>query len=113
VSCVDRPHKPGHCGHCAKKLKGRQKRWCSKTCRWDANANHWFSKAKKRLKSARALYECEECHELTRTIEVNHIVPCKGAHSKWSCSHHIDNLELLCKPCHKLKTDEQRKKGWT
>ena len=60
-----------------------------------------------------ALYRCESCEEAVAEVEVNHIVPCRGKHGTWGCHHHASNLEVLCKPCHKIKTDEQRERGWT
>lgn len=40
----------------------------------------------------------------TLRLEVNHRVPCLGAHGTLSCSHHLANLETLCVPCHKAHT---------
>ena len=40
----------------------------------------------------------------TARLEVNHIVPCRGKHAALDCAHHLDNLETLCPPCHKVNT---------
>jgi len=37
-------------------------------------------------------------------LEVNHVIPCLGAHTVLSCLHHLDNLETLCVACHKQHT---------
>mgnify|MGYP003643312458 FL=1 len=106
------PRKQGHCELCGKKLSGRQTRWCSRQCSNTIRDNHRWTNAKGVLKRKSAYYQCAHCGEFTQTIEVNHIVPCKGQHGVWGCHHHQENLELLCKPCHKKVTDEQRKNGW-
>lgn len=58
-------------------------------------------------------YECEECHLLhpAKNVVVDHIVPIVPVtgFTTWDsvvermfCE--ADNLQVLCKPCHKLKT---------
>lgn len=44
-------------------------------------------------------------------LEVNHRVPCLGAHSENSCAHHLDGLEVLCHRCHVGETARQRSAG--
>lgn len=44
-------------------------------------------------------------------LEVNHKVPCLGAHKESSCAHHVDGLEVLCHPCHVRETARQRAAG--
>ena len=113
VTCsLKAPRKRGHCELCGKKLSGRQTRWCSRKCSNTIRDNHRWTNAKGVIKRLNAYYQCAHCEEFTQTIEVNHIVPCKGKHGVWGCHHHQENLELLCKPCHKVVTDRQRKNGW-
>lgn len=113
MTCPLDNHYPGCCQWCEKKLRGRQKRWCSRTCSRKAVAEHRWTQAKAvQLKEA-AWFECAHCEYLFRKqdIQVNHIVPCKGQHGKWGCHHHSDNLEVLCKPCHLVATAKQREQG--
>lgn len=100
------------CNWCGKKLRGRQKRWCSKACSQTATKEHRWTQAKAAAKKAATFYECSECKEFFREVEVNHIVPCKGKHGQWGCWHHSSNLEVLCKGCHRTKTNEQGARNW-
>ena len=45
----------------------------------------------------------------TRALEVNHIVPRKGAGYSFGCWNHLDNLETLCHACHVKVTNAQRR----
>lgn len=106
----DKFHTKG-CGWCGKKLVGKQRRWCSKKCSREFVVNHRWTQAKAAIKKESAWYQCAECDEFTQSIEVNHIEPCLGQHGVWGCHHHRENLELLCIPCHKKTTAEQRASG--
>ena len=65
-------------------------------------------------------YECEECHNIFKgkDVQVDHIEPA-GSLLKYEdlpsftkrlfCE--ADNLQLLCKECHKTKTAEERKQA--
>lgn len=103
---------PNGCKLCNKKLTGRQKTWCSRQCSREYTRNHRWTNAKAHIKKEGAWYQCSHCQEFTKTIEVNHIVPCKGKHGQWGCHHHETNLELVCRPCHKIETNKQRARGW-
>lgn len=117
--------KPNGCGWCGRKLKGRQTRWCSRTCAREFTANHRFTQAKAAVKKPITWYLCananengnghaygpEGCEGFTQKIEINHIEPCIGKQGVWGCHHHLDNLEGLCKPCHLAATATQRKEG--
>ena len=41
--------------------------------------------------------------------EVDHIEQALGRHSKTDCIHHQTNLRVLCVPCHRAVTAEQRR----
>ena len=70
-------------------------------------------------KRTKWLYECAKCSQLFKATEINvdHIKPA-GSLTKYSdlpkfvktlfCEE--DNLQVLCKPCHDVKTKEDRKK---
>lgn len=52
--------------------------------------------------------ECQKCaDELGKPLEVNHIVPRIGNTDPYSCLHHVDNLEVLCRWHHNRATEEQ------
>ena len=64
-------------------------------------------------------YECEECKQIFKgkEVQVDHIKPAGSLKtfadlpsfaSNLFCE--IDNLQLLCKGCHAVKTKEERKK---
>jgi 5-methylcytosine-specific restriction endonuclease McrA len=62
------------------------------------------------------MHECTECHGLfvAKDVTVDHIVPVVplGGHDSWDevierlfCE--LDGLQVLCQPCHKVKTAEE------
>lgn len=112
MTCHMLTHTPGHCW-CGRPLTGRQKKYCSTTHARHVTIEHRWTQAKAAAKKLATWYQCANCEQFFRQVEVNHIVPCKGKHGKWGCWHHSDNLEVLCIPCHKIKTDLQRANGWT
>jgi hypothetical protein len=75
--------------------------------------------AKRLAKQAYNQYECAACREVftNKEVEVDHI---EGAGSlktfddlpgfveRMFCE--VDGFQVLCKPCHQLKTNEERKK---
>ena len=79
-----------------------------------------LARASRPAKRARAKteYQCAVCHSwfIRREVEVDHVVPC-GSMRDW---HEIGpwierylcedagGWQLLCKPCHKAKTKEER-----
>jgi 5-methylcytosine-specific restriction endonuclease McrA len=106
-------HDGKHCHWCGKRLSGRRTRWCSYFCSREAVRNHRWTQAKTAALALVAHFQCARCKGFfpRSKVEVNHIVPCKGQHSKWGCHHHADNLEVLCKPCHLETTAQQRAEG--
>lgn len=74
--------------------------------------------AVKRAKKNTNAYLCHDCKQLftTKEIEVDHIVPAGSLRDYEDFSPFIermfnvdaDGLVVLCKPCHKIKTDEHR-----
>ena len=112
ANCKHLSRKPGVCRKkgCGKTLTGRQTRWCSKACATWFTSQHRWTNARKQAKSLVAHYKCAKCDGFFKTVEVNHIKPCVGERG-WSCHHHQNNLEVVCKNCHKKITAEQRKEG--
>ena len=78
----------------------------------------WFKKDGTAAKKPRVEYSCSNCDEyfMKKDVQVDHTVPVispeKGFET-WDifverlfCG--ADNLAVLCKPCHKVKTDEEK-----
>lgn len=112
-TCPLHSARDGFCNWCGKQLRGRQTRWCSRQCSRTATINHRWTQAKAAAKQRVriVLYTCERCGELVDKVEVNHLVPCVGRHGVWGCWHHQPNLTVLCVPCHREVTKEQRALG--
>jgi 5-methylcytosine-specific restriction endonuclease McrA len=87
---------------------------CGPRCRHEAEANHYFAKAKVFVLQ-RDGYICAACGT-DRDPQVNHAIPCLGRHEQSGCWHHVDGLNVLCGPgghgCHQLETNRQRAAGY-
>jgi hypothetical protein len=106
----------GTCRWCGERLNGRRKTWCSEVCSDGFWQNHWWTMARRAAKK-RDKHRCVRCgvRAVPRSagraarragrLEVNHKVQCLGRHGSLSCSHHLDNLETLCPPCHRVHTN--------
>lgn len=106
-------HEEG-CDWCGKELPAGRRRWCSRKCDDAHTANHRWTQAKawiKRIARRPGGYLCSRCGEVVQVVDVNHKTPILGKHGTWGCHHHQDNLEVVCKPCHKEITAEQRAAG--
>jgi len=101
------------CNWCEKRLTGKQRKWCSRTCARKNRINHRWTDAKDNCRKQAAWYMCAICEYMYQQhdINVDHIEPAMGKHGQWSCSHHADNLRVLCVPCHKQVTKEQHANG--
>lgn len=95
------------CRWCNTPLTGRQRRWCSPACADSAAAQHWFSWSRLYVRDIRDKH-CLKCGN-KNNLEVNHIKPANGTHHQSTCLHHTDNLETLCKECHRKITNTQRR----
>lgn len=99
VKCCDTPLPP------------RRRRWCSTDHSNLWGRNHTWSMVR-RAAMRRDQWTCRTCGARPRTtpMEVNHIVPLgDGSHATASCRHHLNNVETLCRPCHRLVTNQQIK----
>lgn len=78
----------------------------------------WYKKDGTQAKRPRVEYQCSECSEwfMGKDVQVDHTVPVIDpvhGFQDWNifvdrlfCD--ISNLSVLCKPCHKKKTDEEK-----
>lgn len=104
------------CRWCDGILPPNRKRWCSDRCVNTYGKNHWWTDARKAARR-RDKYRCVRCGankhgrladgterpaEL-RGLNVHHIAAAKGTHHRTHCSHHLANLETLCKVCHRVE----------
>jgi len=126
---VDKPYAGGQWSKAAyfAKIRGglRTIRWpprneiMKKSCVVVETGGVYKSGKKKGLKRTRKEYQCAICKKSfpTRDVQVDHIIPCGSLNEyddivvfikKLLCD--VSNLQILCKPCHKKKTNEERKK---
>jgi 5-methylcytosine-specific restriction endonuclease McrA len=99
-------------------LRGGMRRWPPK---WEALKDAFAGKmVNPNTKRLAYHYKCASCKNLftTKDIQIDHIQPVvdpiKGFISyddfidRLFCQK--DNLQVLCKPCHKIKTNEEKQK---
>lgn len=65
----------------------------------------------KRATNEEGFVECELCNEITPKSHVDHIIPCgnimkPGFMKRLNCP--SSGLQVLCPPCHRAKTKEER-----
>jgi hypothetical protein len=101
----------GRCQECNISIAHLTKRrtWCSDKCSRLWEKNHIWNRARSSAKR-KTKWQCSRpgCRAHKKTLEVNHIHPLVGAGYGPSCSHHAENLEVLCKPHHQIETNRQR-----
>lgn len=75
--------------------------------------------AKKDARIERGVYECNYCkkHFGPKEINIDHIVPVIPIHGSTDLNEIVprlfcpsDGLQVLCKPCHKVKTQAENKR---
>ena len=119
----------GYCRWCDKQLQAVQKRWCSGECLMAWRLQHRYFLARQFvMKLARGKCLCVRTDNEPRHVicagcggceavialrgsimTCDHIIPRNGDKSRFSCKHHVSNLQILCSTCHdkKSKLDEQ------
>lgn len=116
---------PSGCDGCGAPLTSRARRWCQSDCGDLYWKNHRYTQARfaclarsvaryRRLRSGRLIpthWRCRMCGSHTQAPEVNHVKPARGQHSRISCIHHRENLEVLCRACHRTETRRQHAAG--
>ncbi|MFI5346989.1 MAG: hypothetical protein ACHQ51_11505 [Elusimicrobiota bacterium] len=102
ATCVLARPAAGGCGWCGMPLPDGRRTWCRGACSTRFWNNHWWPRARRAVRR-RDKYRCVSCGKAGK-LEVNHRIPCRGAHGMLSCAHHLDNLETLCVPCHRAHT---------
>lgn len=100
---------PGICGACAAPLTGRRLWFCAsepgdkQSCRLRYLLHHDFDEARREV-LRRVAHQCVRCGS-GQDLEVNHIVPRMGAGYGIGCWNHQENLEVLCRGCHVVVTN--------
>ena len=111
VDRYPRPNPDRPCTRCGSPIGARKYRWCSVECgRWFGD-NHNFQRGREHAKKAAEVdggHRCAMCGGVALYVEVDHIEAALGRHGKSDCIHHVSNLRVLCKPCHKARTAKQR-----
>lgn len=94
------------------------KRWMIARIR---NIWGWSPQRKEALKKAYVggMYKCAGCGDLlpSQSVTVDHVIPVVEPGSVWSWDIYInrmlfcgiDNLQVLCRPCHSRKSKEENK----
>lgn len=104
------------CEHCGTEFETRRlirdERFCSTRCYGDwvlaqaslePKASGDFSAATKRALLARASYQCQRC-DATEHLEFDHVIP-QAAGGEGT----VENGQVLCRPCHLVKTLDERR----
>ena len=100
----------------ASTLRSGMRRWPPK---WQCLKDAYVGKEVGPTGRAGSRYKCAKCgsHFPSSAVQVDHIVPVVATNSGFtSWDDYIDrlfcekaNLQVLCKPCHKVKTKEEKK----
>ena len=114
------------CRWCSSLLLPEQKRWCSGKCLESWRLQHRYYLARQFvMKLARGVCNCVRAHGEQRhaicercglceavvalrgeIMTCDHIVPRFGDKARFSCKHHLENLQILCSYCHDVKSQE-------
>ncbi|MCI4362987.1 MAG: HNH endonuclease [Thermoplasmata archaeon] len=89
------------CVECGQALRSRRTPYCSRGCRWRFHGRYFWDAAR-RVVLRRDHYTCQACGLRSRksALDVDHIreIAVGGAPLDY------DNLQTLCRPCHRAKT---------
>lgn len=94
------------CDWCGQRLPRGHRRWCGPECELAWGTQHIWALARPAA-LARDGYACIVCRS-TVALEINHVVPRRGAGYLAGCAHHSANLETLCHDHHVAVTNAQR-----
>jgi len=109
---------PKHCRACAKPVAGRRRFWCSNRCEMSFWARYETVHFTKRHVFTRDGSKCRNCGKKAqkpivpsgpnypnpRALELDHIIPLHQGGT-----HDPNNLQMLCKKCHKDKNKAEAK----
>lgn len=123
----------GYCRWCNEEIPdgySHKRKWCSGKCltNWKLHHRYFLARqfvmklARGRCSCVRALNEerhilcsqCGLCESVVRLrgeiMTCDHVIPRFGNKSKFSCIHHVNNLQVLCSYCHTQKSYEDKLK---
>lgn len=118
----------GYCRWCDSLIEddiSHKRKWCSGKCLqlWRLHHRYFLARqfvmvlARGKCSCVRAHNEqrhvlcalCGLCEAVVRLrgeiMTCDHIVPRFGDKSKFSCKHHLENLQILCSYCHQQKSE--------
>jgi 5-methylcytosine-specific restriction endonuclease McrA len=116
----------GYCRWCNSLLAPEQKKWCSGLClqKWRLQHRYFLARqfvmklSRGKCSCVRAEGEqrhaiCAQCGLCEAIVALrggimtcDHIVPRFGDKARFSCKHHLENLQILCSYCHDVKSQE-------
>jgi len=110
----------------SKRLDGYFIAFCRKTFRWSPAYRQALKEAFVEKREGKEYYRCKDCRSVVERSEkqVDHYEPVVPIGSVWNrdwneyrqrCFVTSDRLQILCKPCHKIKTGNEnilRRKTW-
>ncbi|MCI4341093.1 MAG: HNH endonuclease [Thermoplasmata archaeon] len=96
-----RARQAASCVECGRALASRRTPYCSRGCRWRFHGRYFWDAAR-RVVLRRDRYTCRSCGIRARqsALEVDHIQEIANGGAPLD----YDNLQTLCRPCHRAKT---------
>jgi 5-methylcytosine-specific restriction endonuclease McrA len=89
------------CAECGRALRNHRTPYCSQTCQWKFCGRYFWDSARHYV-LRRDRYTCQHCHGRMRVrqLEVDHVLELARGGAEFD----PENLQTLCRPCHRLKT---------
>ncbi len=89
------------CVECERELASRRTPYCSRKCRWKFHGHYFWDSARSYV-MLRDRYTCQLCgrRHRARELEVDHRVEIANGGAALA----YDNLQTVCRPCHREKT---------
>jgi len=98
----------GRCYWCGNKLPKNKRCYCSEKCRLEYYNNfYWNDAVRLAFKRKKA---CEICGSV-KNLEIHHIQPLNGQYRTWNKLNQPNNLQVLCRECHRKLHRRQNTEG--